>query len=74
MMTETLPEILWSPDRAQLENSNLTRFMNRVGLGKAGEYDELWRWSVTHPAEFWTHLWEHAGVIGEGSCQPAMEE
>lgn len=72
-MTETAPEILWRPDREQLESSNLTRFMKRLGWGAADTYDELWRWSVAHPAEFWTHLWEYAGVIAEGSCQPALE-
>ncbi|WP_313673425.1 acetoacetate--CoA ligase [Mycolicibacterium sp.] len=28
----------------------------------AGDYAELWRWSVQHPAQFWRAVWEFFGI------------
>jgi acetoacetyl-CoA synthetase len=28
----------------------------------AGDYAELWRWSVRHPAQFWRAVWEFFGI------------
>lgn len=72
VMTEAAPEMLWSPDGERLTDSSLNRFIERVGLDKS-TYDALWQWSVEEPAEFWKHLWDQAGVIAEGSCQPVLE-
>lgn len=28
-------------------------------------YPDFWRWSVDHRADFWSNLWDYAGIIGE---------
>ena len=53
---------LWSPTRAQIAASQLDQFRRRTGHA---DYPTLQRWSVDSPDEFWTALWEFAGVIGE---------
>jgi len=32
--------------------------------GKA-DYAELWQWSIDHPEEFWSAVWDDSNVIGE---------
>ncbi|MEP7012549.1 MAG: acetoacetate--CoA ligase [Acidobacteriota bacterium] len=54
---------IWTPTPERAAAANLSRFSSRhlPGAGMA----ELWRWSVDHPEEFWTAVWEFGGVIGE---------
>jgi acetoacetyl-CoA synthetase len=43
----------------------MTRFMRWAGerAGRTfGDYDELWRWSVSEVEEFWAAVWEYCGV------------
>jgi len=65
-MTERTP--LWKPSRQRIAAANLTAFMRsatrRWGAEFAG-YEALHRWSVTHPGQFWTTLWDFAGVVAE---------
>ncbi|MET0188204.1 MAG: acetoacetate--CoA ligase [Pseudonocardia sediminis] len=28
-------------------------------------FDEMWRWSVAEPEEYWTSIWDHFGVRGD---------
>lgn len=53
---------LWAPSPAIVEAANLTRY-RRWLQGRApglvfASYQDLWRWSVSQPAEFWQSLWE----------------
>ncbi|MER5382732.1 acetoacetate--CoA ligase [Streptomyces sp. NPDC002688] len=81
MNTDT--DLLWSPGRRELEDSNIACFMDWVsevrGLHFSG-YDELWRWSSTDLAGFWSAVWEFYGldavtdydeVLGEASMPGA---
>src|SRR5271165_7478023 len=36
-----------------------------------GDYAELWRWSVDHPARFWRAVWDFFDVRGPGGRAPA---
>ncbi len=57
---------LWQPSTERIANANLTAFMHharsRWGL-PATEYGDLYRWSVTEPAQFWQSVWSFCGVI-----------
>jgi acetoacetyl-CoA synthetase len=58
-------ELLWTPSAERVQASNLTAFMRWLdgerGL-RFGDYDELWRWSVTDLESFWQAVWDYCGV------------
>ena len=62
---------LWKPSKARIAAANLTAFMHsaerRWGV-ECADYDALHRWSVTHPEQFWTTLWDFAGVVAESAA------
>src|SRR6266850_2470804 len=57
------PAPLWSPTTDAIARANLTRFIARFRPG--ARYEDLWRWSVDHPEEFWPAVWEFCGVTAE---------
>ncbi len=71
MAQAELHEELWRPSRERADATLLADFMRRVGIGVPADgdapwdYDALWRWSIDNMEEFWTALWDHAGMIGE---------
>jgi acetoacetyl-CoA synthetase len=52
-------QLLWEPDEALRERSEMARLMRDRGF--AG-YDELWRWSVEDLEGFWGALWDRFEV------------
>ncbi|MGQ4378555.1 acetoacetate--CoA ligase [Streptomyces sp. SAS_267] len=63
MNTDT--DLLWSPGRRELEESNVATFMNWVSEVRGlhfSDYAELWRWSSTDLAGFWSAVWEFYGL------------
>ncbi|WP_405387985.1 acetoacetate--CoA ligase [Streptomyces sp. NBC_01102] len=82
MNTDT--DLLWSPGRRELEDSNVVCFMEWVsevrGL-RFSDYSELWRWSSTDLPGFWSAVWEFYGldavtrydeVLGDASMPGAV--
>ncbi|MGW0814559.1 acetoacetate--CoA ligase [Streptomyces viridiviolaceus] len=63
MNTDT--DLLWSPGRPELEDSNVAVFMEWLedvrGL-RFTDYAELWRWSSTDLPGFWSAVWEFYGL------------
>jgi acetoacetyl-CoA synthetase len=58
---------LWQPDAERIEQSQLYRFMQQVNSIhhlQLSDYAGLHQWSVQHSDQFWSLLWEEAGVIG----------
>ncbi|MFF3419245.1 acetoacetate--CoA ligase [Streptomyces sp. NPDC002698] len=63
MNTDT--DLLWSPGRRELEDSNAASFMNWVSEVRGlhfSDYAALWRWSSTDLAGFWSAVWEFYGL------------
>lgn len=59
------PEVLWRPDPARVESSQLSafrRWLAQRGLVDARDYDDLWRWSVTEVGPFWSAVAEFLDV------------
>jgi acetoacetyl-CoA synthetase len=59
---------LWQPTLDDIAHSNVKRFMDEVQKRfsvTCTEYWELDRWSVEYPEEFWSLLWDFAGIIAE---------
>ena len=59
-------KLLWQPRAPQ--NSLLAEFMRFLGDTKGlnfTKFEKLHAWSVDHADEFWSALWDFAGVIGD---------
>ncbi|MFM7772479.1 MAG: AMP-binding protein, partial [Acidimicrobiaceae bacterium] len=52
-------EIVWTPNDRQASKTRLFEFANGAG------FDELHKWSVDSPDEFWRKIWQFCGVVGE---------
>ncbi|MDR2239947.1 MAG: acetoacetate--CoA ligase [Zoogloeaceae bacterium] len=56
---------LWKPSRRRIDAARLTVFTRlaaRRWNAAFADYAALHRWSVTQPEQFWTTLWDFAGV------------
>ncbi len=54
------PKLLWEPSAERAGRALITRFARAVGRG--GDYDELWRWSVSDLDGFWAAIWDFFDV------------
>jgi len=54
------PKLLWRPSAERAERATIARFARAVG--RDGDYDELWRWSVEDLEGFWGAIWEFFDV------------
>ncbi len=67
--------VLWEPDDKTVRKARITRFMSwledRLELHLSG-YEDLWQWSVSRPAEFWTAVWDYFEVLGDRGDGPAL--
>src|SRR5437868_11644908 len=53
---------LWTPTPQSIAESNIGRFntwLDQRGTGTFSSYNELWRWSVTDIADFWSAIAEY---------------
>ncbi len=65
MTAEEFP-ILWQPPELSRNTSRMAEFIRLLeaeGYGPFSDYEELWRWSVDHRADFWSAMWRTGGVI-----------
>ena len=60
---------LWHPSSVQMKNAEVTDFARYVktqhGFDWGGDFQALWRWSVTEIPTFWEMLWHWHGIIGD---------
>lgn len=54
------PPLAWTPSSDEIESSNLSALMKRVGCSTFGE---LHRWSVTERARFWEEIIAWLGIV-----------
>ena len=68
---------LWQPSTERINSSHMARFTRRVetelGLQFSG-YDELHRWSVEHPEQFWQWLWNDLEIISSRDCDRVLTD
>ncbi|NRQ36176.1 acetoacetate--CoA ligase [Nonomuraea sp. NN258] len=63
--------LLWEPTEEIVSRAKLTRYVE--WLGRSGSsYEEVWRWSVDRPDEFWASIWDYFDVIGERGDGPVI--
>jgi len=71
MTTQGYGQTLWEPDAKTRKNAMVTRYM--AWLDKTfGDYQELWEWSVTDLAGFWSSIWEYFEVLGDRGSGPVL--
>jgi acetoacetyl-CoA synthetase len=63
-------EKLWEPSAEAIARSNLTRYAEWLGF--AGDYQELWRWSVENLEEFWASIWDYCEVIAHSPYERVL--
>ncbi|MBX3572551.1 MAG: acetoacetate--CoA ligase [Mesorhizobium sp.] len=65
-MTASQP--LWTPSSAAVQSAPMTRFMREAeasGAGPLSGFDDLHRWSIDRREEFWSLVWDFAGIVGD---------
>lgn len=70
-----MPEPLWTPEKTRADQSTMASFSgwmsSRTGKSFA-DYDALHRFSTETPGEFWSALWDFAGVLGDKGPEPYL--
>ncbi len=66
--------VLWEPGEQTIHDARITRFMRWLADRghRFGGYDDLWRWSVTQPGEFWSAVWDYFEVLGDRGSGPVL--
>lgn len=68
-------ETVWRPAPEWLERARLTdylRYLDSTRGLRFASYHDLWAWSVTDLASFWTSIWEYFDVIASASAARAL--
>jgi len=72
-----MSKLLWKPSEAQIQNSNMYRFMNIVNekyAQKFNDYAPLYEWSVENVADFWATMWEFADIIASKPYDEVVDD
>jgi acetoacetyl-CoA synthetase len=68
---------LSTPTAGMIERARISDYAGwlsrHLGVVTDGSYADLWQWSVTHPADFWSSIWEYFGVLGDRGPGPVIE-
>jgi len=67
---------LWQPSPGRIASAKLTAFMRHVaqhGGPDCTTYPQLYDWSVSRPADFWSAVWAFCGVIAERGSDRVLE-
>jgi acetoacetyl-CoA synthetase len=62
MTSMTAGDVLWSPPADVRATSRIGHYLDWLGSDRSRDfasYQELWRWSVREPAEFWRSIWDY---------------
>ena len=61
-------DLLWSPSKKKIENSNLYKFKNLIekkyNINFRINYQKLWEWSVKNNEQFWSECWDFFKLKG----------
>ena len=63
-----MKKLLWSPSEEQKKSSVIWAFLNLVNERTGAEmttYEELYKWSVDQPVQFWEAVWDFYDIIGD---------
>jgi acetoacetyl-CoA synthetase len=66
---------LWEPSEQSVSQARITSYLAWLASQRGrdfGGYDELWRWSVASPEEFWRSVWDYFDVLGNRADGPVL--
>jgi acetoacetyl-CoA synthetase len=66
---------LWRPSAP--EKTEMFKFKAHIGQKynlKLKNYDDLWQWSISQPAEFWEEVWHYTGVKAHTTYSKVRED
>ncbi len=72
-----MTDALWRPEKTRSAQTTLSAFSAWMAsrTGKSFDsYDALHRFSTQSPAEFWSGLWDFAGVVGDKGKPPYLTD
>ncbi len=55
---------IWSPSLEKKENSLLMEFSKYINY-QPKSFEDLWKWTVENPKEFWSKFWDFSKIIGD---------
>ncbi len=68
---------LWIPSPERVREANLTHFIEAVNhkydLG-LHSYSELYDWSIEKVSDFWSAVWDYAGIVSSRQYEKAVED
>jgi acetoacetyl-CoA synthetase len=70
-------DLVWTPPVGALERSRVGQFMAWLGQHRdvvLSTHEQLWRWSVTDLAGFWSAVWEYFGVTSHAPYACVLED
>ena len=76
-MNYSSDKILWEPTKNQINESQMTAFMNYVNENyqlSIENYEELHTWSVKNIEKFWFSLWKFSNVIHSGKIANIIDD
>ncbi|MDD2466552.1 MAG: acetoacetate--CoA ligase [Desulfobulbus sp.] len=68
---------LWQPSEERISQTNLACFIEQVNRNQAknfSNYDELYDWSVSELAAFWSEFWQYAGIIASQPYDEVIDD
>ena len=68
MISDPVDTSVWEPTPERVERARLTHFRRMLESRSHqtfATYQDLHRFSIDHPEEFWAALWDFTGIIGE---------
>ena len=66
---------LWEPTERSISQARITAYAAWLRDQRGRDlttYDELRRWSVARPDEFWASVWDYFGVLGRRGDGPVL--
>ena len=72
-----MAEPLWRPSAERIAASEITRFttfVNQSWNAGAAHYQDLHRWSVAQPEQFWDAMWGFAEIIADPKGEVVLED
>jgi len=60
-----MEKFLWKPSGKIKRESLLEDFSKFINFNPNYNFENLWKWSVDHPEEFWSKLWDYTKIIGD---------
>ena len=64
-------DIVWRPDINEIDNSNLTQLIQKLGVNTV---EEVYRFSVDNPESFWEYVVKYLGICFDSSINPVMDD